>query len=554
MGISVFNRGAMRTALGCAGLALVLSVSGCGDTDRAKTAAGTSTDLGVLSAQQTADVFLFNEGDDELSVTLANANVTSSKYAKRVVPNKAGRNTMNLNSCDEMDRCFTMRLKNLHQEQLAQAVANKGNGEITRNTVYTDLAKGETTDMWITYDVDKEPVYGKFPFQKLCDNDALDNIIVMAQVVDGKPVYTEEQAKELDDFFGKRNPYDPDGLSVRQRVNDTFGTEWRQDGGKDGTEKIIVAIVSEKNFTCWGYCDIIDCSDLEYSNRGEILYMNAKDQSANPESYHEDILCTFAHEYQHMCHFNQRYIHEGKFDGTDEGCLVDEGCSVLTEQMIGLGLDCQKEGEGIPGLYSHAKYWLDFMKQSWVYQFGDYWDEEAEALGGTIYGCYGAGGCMMRYIADNLGFETVERIAQGRDANDQPMNDIGVDCVEKATNKDFADIGLAMMVASADYQNAPQGLYFTNLDFRTYSIKGKFEDEYEVRDVAIEPLAPMEEVSVGDLVNEQVKLPAHAGGFVRLVGDGKTALVLQNSALNADAKGTLVVSKAQQFEKQITLK
>ena len=98
-----------------------------------------------------------------------------------------------------------------------------------------------------------------------------------------------------------------------------FGSEWSP--GIDGDEKITLLIYDIKDdyqgpgsSYIGGYFDPWDETSYDYSNRREMLYLDAYPAEAGSESFY----ATLAHEYQHLIHFNQ---------DANEETWINEGCA-----------------------------------------------------------------------------------------------------------------------------------------------------------------------------------------------------------------------------------
>jgi hypothetical protein len=261
---------------------------------------------------------------------------------------------------------------------------------------YSDIPEGDTTTFYIATTGRTVTV------QKMHDSAETTSTLVFAEVVDGLPVLSKEKALEIDERFGLLNPYDPTGMGIGPRVRSIFGSEWSTGGGRDGETKIIFVLLSSEGIggaNLYGFFrpnDAFSKVQIPTSNEGEILYMNAN--HFNGDMF--DGLATVAHEFQHMCNFNQKYLHEGAFNGTDEDDTINEGQSVLAEEKTGFGLIAP--GGGNSFLFIAARGYLQAPHNYAFFTFDNY---NAD---------YGKGYLLMKYIHDRFGVDTIHRISTSR--------------------------------------------------------------------------------------------------------------------------------------------
>lgn len=286
------------------------------------------------------------------------------------------------------------------------------------NTTYTDLAEGEDT-------VVRAGALGfkDITVRKLHKNSETKSVIVLAEVKNGSTVANKAKALEIDKAFGTSNPFDKEGKGIGDRVRSTFGTEWgykNGDGGKDGTTKIIIVLLSSSGIGGQGYYgyffagDAYSKSEYKNSNEGEILYLNIDKWGA--DGY--DLYSTVAHEFQHMCNFNQKGCHEGSFDGQTEWLAINEGQSVLSEDLC--GFDLKQAAGGNSFIYQDAATYLADTGSYKLSSFSNY------------NGDYGSSYLFMKYLCDQYGTKKINAIATS--------TEVGADNIAAATGVDFATL------------------------------------------------------------------------------------------------------------------
>lgn len=243
---------------------------------------------------------------------------------------------------------------------------------------------------------------------------------VFAQVVAGTPVINKATALAIDARFGTNNPFDPNGTGIGPRVRNTFGNEWRLNGGRDGETKVVMVLLSSNGIGGAGLYGFFRPND-EYSkaqvgtsNEGEILYMNAT--YFQGDMY--DGLATTAHEFQHMCNFNQKFVRDGAFTGTDELDTLNEGQSVLAEEVTGFNLSSVNGGNSF--LFACAR---AYLQNPQTYPFFTFANANAD---------YGKGYLFHKYLYDRFGAQMTHTIAAS--------TGIGRENIESATGQPFATL------------------------------------------------------------------------------------------------------------------
>jgi hypothetical protein len=258
---------------------------------------------------------------------------------------------------------------------------------------YSDLAEGATTTFYIA------TTGSTITARKMHANAETTSAIVFAEVVSGNPVINKATALSVDQVFGTANSFDPAGLGIGPRVRGAFGSEWSTGGGRDGESKVIFVLLSSNGIGgagLYGFFrpnDAFPKTQIANSNEGEILYMNANYFTGDMF----DGLATVAHEFQHMCNFNQKYIREGAFPGNSEEDTINEGQSVLAEEKTGFGASAT--GGGNSFLFACARAYLQAPHNYAFFTFDN------------NNGDYGKGYLLMKYINDRFGTGTITSIA-----------------------------------------------------------------------------------------------------------------------------------------------
>lgn len=249
------------------------------------------------------------------------------------------------------------------------------------------------------------------------------------------PFITTELANALGDAFEVKNSYHPSEKPIFDEVVRVFGNPWGidengvkiNDGGADGEAQIIL-LIYDGDPSVGGFFYSLDEEPAgtetletgEISNGAEIINLNQK--------FAEDeisFLSILAHEFQHLCNYNQKFIRngEGRDDlppedfNEDRLYLFDEGLSGLAEDLNGFSFS-MPNNKGNTGLFIHSNMYLATISTAsphfitWV---GD--------------GDYGKGYLFWRYIYDTYGESAVMAAARGIK---MPPEDI-----EEVTGKKF---------------------------------------------------------------------------------------------------------------------
>ncbi|MBQ7528518.1 hypothetical protein IJT10_01255 [bacterium] len=398
-----------RLLLGLACSVLCLTTFGCGNDSNdnwSPTRDGQNFYVNNFSQEDSAVVFLSNasnmENDyDDYFIT---TNKQPSVYTERDTNSNA---KVDLDTDKIGPHDLTHILMRDVKDRLEKKAVNAkvdANYKITPNTKYTDMAKGEEIEINVVTSLNK---FTKKKVRKIVDNDETTSILVFAEVDDeGYASMSNSRAKEIDRAFGVNNPYSADGSSIYDTVRNTFGKELTP--GLDGEKKIIIVAlyndtISGKNTgnKVYGYFYAVDefsAKDEPYSNEGEILYMNAEEDDYNFYS-------TMAHEFQHMCCFNQKYIRYGSYDGSMEDTCINEGMSQLSEDINGFGMYPNPNTSEINNYLISTS--TSYLKSPEAYSFND------ESFSNR-QGDYGQSYLLARYVADRFGIDAITELCTSK--------------------------------------------------------------------------------------------------------------------------------------------
>ncbi len=341
----------------------------------------------------------------------------------------------------------------VESKAVAAKVAAKNEG-IKINTLFTDTAVGGDIEANVTHNLNGGVVVRKF--RRLTSDGEASASIVFAELNDnGEPCIDHDRALAIDGMFGTVNEFDSDGTPIKTRVNDNFGKEWSP--GRDGTEKIILLVCYRETIgkNAYGYFypgDAFTKDEVADSNEGEILYLNA-----NCSDF--DLFSTMAHEFQHMCDFNQKACLNGKFSGEYEDTVFNEGKSVLAEDLCGFDLEAGAPVE---------------ENNSYIFNVAKTYLSNPGAVNLTSFnnamGEYGQAYLLMRYIADRYGVDKVTEIATSpRVGMDNIAGVLGVEFAEL-----YRDFGITNAISNLT--NAPSKYNYKAIDLNTsyaYQVVGK---------------------------------------------------------------------------------
>lgn len=209
----------------------------------------------------------------------------------------------------------------------------------------------------------------------------------------GRPCISREKALQVAQAFDSNNPR-RSGSGIYDQVRAIFGSEWNQNpvGGNDGDTKVVIMFFQSATLGqgLFGYTSPVDeqVAPSELSNKGEIIYVNA-------DKTLEQNLDTVAHEFQHLINQNEKIVRQGTFPSgaVDENVGINEGLSVLSEELCGFNFDSQNDF-----LVDACN---DYLSRPEEHEFFDFY---AAGLG------YGQGFLFFKYINEQYGTETIRRI------------------------------------------------------------------------------------------------------------------------------------------------
>jgi hypothetical protein len=222
------------------------------------------------------------------------------------------------------------------------------------------------------------------------DNETV-HCTILAEQPGGTPVINKAQALAIAEIFDNNNPFKAGtGDGIYDQVRGIFGSEWTNGGGRDGSSKVNLVILSNGSigngfFGFFRPLDEFARTGSNNSNEGEIVYLNVSKLSGDGFDFYS----TLAHEFQHLVSFNVKEARQGSFTGQSENAAIDEGKSVLCEDLCGFGLDASGGGNGF--IFRTCDAFLDNPHRQGIFQF----DTGSDG--------YGRGYTLMRYLVDRFG-------------------------------------------------------------------------------------------------------------------------------------------------------
>lgn len=472
-----------RLLLGLACSALCLTTFGCGsDSNDNWQPTRTNQDFYVNNFTQDDSAVVLISNDSNMSNDYDDYFITSNKQPAVYTESETNGDAKADLKADEKigPHDLTHILMKDVQDRLEKRAVNAKvdvdyKHDIVANTKYTDMAKGEEIEINIVSGLNK---LHKKKVRKIVDNDETTSILVFAEVDDeGYACMSTNRAKEIDEAFGVKNPYSTDGSSIYDTVRNTFGKELSP--GLDGEKKIIIIAlyndtISGKNTgsTVYGYFYAVDefsAKDEPNSNEGEILYMNSEVDNYNFYS-------TMAHEFQHMCCFNQKYARYGSYDGSLEDTCINEGMSQLSEDINGFGMYPNPNTSEVNEYIKSTS--IAYLQSTQSYSFND------ESFSNRR-GDYGQSYLFARYIADRFGLDAITELCTSKKVSRanftdtlkvdfrELFHDFGVtNCVDHFNNADSKYNYTSISLFDLPY-NGPQlvGGQYTHA-FAQYPYKG----------------------------------------------------------------------------------
>lgn len=267
----------------------------------------------------------------------------------------------------------------------AAATQNGFPGELRR---YQQLGKGQDTTFFVS--TSGQTVTAR----KLNDESETVHCTIFAQVVNGTPVVSEARALQIANAFDVNNPFMP-GAGIYDQVRGIVGTEWTNNGGRDGDPKINIVLLSDQGiggeqfFGFFRPNDEYPKSQVADSNEAEIVFLNGTDAVGDMF----DLLGSLAHEFSHMVTFNMKFGRQGAFNGQFENNAIDEGRAVMVEDLLGYGLVPQVGAQGSGFVFRVAEAFLENPDARGLFQFSG----SADA--------YGRPYSLHRYLVDRFGLD-----------------------------------------------------------------------------------------------------------------------------------------------------
>lgn len=297
-----------------------------------------------------------------------------------------------------------------------------------------------------------------------------------------------------------------DGLF--RNVTNIFGYEYGGgdggDGGRDGDQHISILVYdvdfdysSSQAGGVFGYFwgkdfyteqQLIERGWTSKTNLAEIFYIDAH----FTDNYTDAMVSTLAHEFQHMIHFNEKFVQHGQNSAT----WYNEMCSMVCEDLVleNIGLDPVTDGaQGrLPTfMYSYAESGIkDWVTSTWPSSMKSY--ASAFAFGAYLARNYGGATFFQNLLSNNLTNEAsiTAALAEGgypdtfEDAfryygeamvfDDQPPNST-VKTFKQAVTTELSDISYtAMAIDLFDIDtfwqyNQDTGSWVESAGFRTYA-------------------------------------------------------------------------------------
>ncbi|HBM97331.1 TPA: hypothetical protein DD394_07575 [bacterium UBP9_UBA11836] len=440
-----------KLLLGIACSALCLTMAGCSDDDNWSPTDNLSKkyELGTVTAADSATLLVSN-GQSEKGFT-DDIYITSSALPGKTSSTESTEAKLEAEEGADPHGLTHKLIEEASELLQAKATDVKvlGKESFTPNTVYTTTAKDE--DIVINADFNFSGTTTKATFRKILANDETKSVLVFAEVDPDteEACIDEEKALAIDKIFGEANSYDDEGKAIGERVRSVFGKEWSKDGGRDGEEKIVIMMCSSMKKTLYGYFDPKDAfskEDSQDSNEGEILYLNSNCSDT-------DLYSTIAHEFQHMCDFNQKVCLDGEFSGQYEDTTINEGKSTLAEDLCGFRMRAEDEDTDEKTVAPSNSY---LFKTTSAYLANP--GKVSLLSFNNALGEYGQAYLLMKYITDRYGTSTITEIATSPN--------VSFDNIEDVTGTEFSqlyyDFGMTNLLSNKD--NAPILYNYKSID------------------------------------------------------------------------------------------
>ncbi|MBS2039767.1 hypothetical protein JST97_32585 [bacterium] len=376
--------------LGWVGLAAVLATVGCSGGGSTTSSAGGGSNNGNNNNN--------NNGGGGITQTTFNfsvPNFNATKQAtlmRRNMPGSEsfGNASINSNTVNKLDPNAQEPGRDLPPDLIARDLEQiRSAPSVGRISVkFQQIAKGADQNFFIV------TTSQTVTCRKMLAENQTQHCTVFAQVVGGNPIIDETRALAI------QNAWDVDngtGQGIYNLDRSIFGSEWDNAGGRDGDSKVNLVILNSSGIGGSGFFGFTRPGDEEVggnSNQGEILYLNNDKFGADGF----DMFSTMAHEFQHLIALNTKRIHQGAFDGQQENAAIDEGKSVLAEDLAGYGLDAAGGGNGFT--YQACRAFLNAPGAQGLFSFNSNLDS------------YGRDYVFMRYLVDRFGLPAFSSYAK----------------------------------------------------------------------------------------------------------------------------------------------
>ncbi|MBQ7502952.1 hypothetical protein IJT93_09660 [bacterium] len=387
-----------RLLLGLACSALCFAFAGCSDDDHT-----------YSPTDSTQNFYLSNIPNTQTSTVIVSNGSSGSSASAQIylTSNEPTGDPLNIKT----ERADTYARSSAKGAEVIEKTAVKvktadAKLEFTPNTKYTDMEKGEITDIYVNKDGKNVSV----PIMKLTGNTETNGVLVFSQVdaETMESVIDHDAAIEIDQAYAVKNPYNSEGTPIMDSAHEIAGKEFSP--GIDGEEKIIVVVLNgemmdEDQASFVNYNDEYPISEEKYSNQGEIIYLNG---SLNDK---EKMLQGLAQGIAHLCSFNQKVCRDGEYDGTLEDEVIEEGRSRFVADYSGFSLSgsyTDESGEEPVTLMACNELLLNDVD---AYLKAPHTATMLMINSDDPSVSYGQGYLLHRYIADRFGAEAVRRAA-----------------------------------------------------------------------------------------------------------------------------------------------
>lgn len=390
-----------RLLLGLACSALCIAFAGCSDNDHT-----------YSPTDNTQNFYLSNVPNTQSSTVIVSNGAIRNLSSNQIylTSNEPTGNPINtkLNIKSERPDTYGASSKTFGVAERVAVKAKTADAklEFVPNTKYTDMAKGDTTAVYVDNNGNNVSV----PIMKLTANEETSGVLVFSQVDPEtmETVINHDDAIEIDQAFAVKNPYNPTGSPIADSAHEIVGKEFSP--GIDGEEKIIIVVLSgdmmeENQASFVNFNDEYPVSEYKYSNEGEIIFLNG---SLNDK---EMMLQGLAQGLAHLCSFNQKVCRDGEYDGAMEDEVLEEGRSRFVADYSGFSLAgtyTDETGEGEQTLMACNEQLLQevaaYLKAPYTASLVMVNDDDPSVS-------YGQGYLLHRYIADRFGNEAVRRAA-----------------------------------------------------------------------------------------------------------------------------------------------